>query len=191
MAGFLLEQESAGALGGLEMPGPAIETLRAESFDQGFDAGKASAAAQLAASFDAEREDMSAALEAERRQWLDGEKDAMLMRMDHLLDEVRATIEKSLVSLLQPFLEGRIRDRAIADFRAILEEAIRERKPDMFELCAPPAFHDSLRSMLVEHGCSPEIKVSRTGDFQAVLPDGCFETCIEEWLLRLKNLAHG
>lgn len=179
---------AADCFGGAPIALPFEEQL-ANRYQNGFGDGQRAAAAEYAMALTKEREDLHHSAEVARRQWLEIEAASTLASVDEKLEDITGVIERRLVGILAEFLEARIAEQAIRAFHATLEEFLRQRKPEIVRLSAPPEFHARLQLLMQAQERQPDMSASDSPDMFAGFSGGGFETAIGLWAARLKEAA--
>ena len=166
-----------------------FEDQLAERYRSGFSDGQFAAAGEYAIALTKERENLRHSAEAARHQWLEVEAVSTLASLDERLEGMTGMIERRLAGVLAEFLEARIAEQAIRAFHATLENFLRQRKPEVMRLSAPPEFHASLQLLMEAQERQPDISVSDSPDMLADSSDGGFETAIGRWAAQLRETA--
>jgi flagellar biosynthesis/type III secretory pathway protein FliH len=121
---------------------------------------------------------------AERANWQRDCADALIGRLESAAKMIEHNIEERVAALLEPFLIGRLRDRALRDLERAISRALVEGAKIHIE--APPEIIERLREQLPSESFQIGYSESSDADIRAHIEDTSIEANISTWIAELE-----
>lgn len=129
-------------------------------------------------------------LQKARDKWQLDEVSSLALTLTESLHELRASLEENVADVLRPFLEEQCRLKAVKSFGDVLMEHIELRLSPIVSVSVPETLLDDLRAALSARGISIELTAAKGMEAEAVTGEGCFSTCLREWLDMVDEASH-
>lgn len=170
--------------------GPDLAAIAAQAAAEGRRAGAADARVE----FERLRtEDMARAeqrVAEERRNWIDAESDRLAGAIDSGLEALRQELAQSLARLIGPFLQTAVRERALVEMAAVINDTLTGSDNPVMRVTGSPDLIDELRTRI-----DPRAPVSFEPGSQSevIVTVGAttLETQMQAWTARLGAATAG
>ena len=153
-----------------------------EAYVRGQDDGRKAAGAEAAALLEEQKAASELALLAARQSWCEGEGQKLAEQLTAAIGEMHDCISGSVERVLTPFVSQSVRQEAIRQLRATIDELIATNRGISLEVSGPEDLVDAMRASLSNAGVAVSYIVNEASDVQIKAGGSIIETRIAEWL---------
>jgi flagellar biosynthesis/type III secretory pathway protein FliH len=153
-----------------------------EAYVRGQDEGRKAAEAEAVALLEEQRAALEQALVAARQTWCEEEAPKLAEQLMAAIGEMRDCIAGSVERVLTPFVSQSVRQEAIRQLRATIDDLIAANRGISLEVSGPEDLLDAMRSSLSNAGVAVSYIVNEASDVQIKAGGSIVETRIAEWM---------
>ncbi len=164
-----------------------IPDIVAEAEERGRREGAAAAAAEA----ERARSEAEVAFERrmghERRRWTESQADVLAAKINQGLGELEARIAAVVARILVPFLEAKVREKALAELSVTLRELLADSRATGVTITGPEDLLAMIRSRLGASATALSYVVDEAPDIRVASEDASIETQLSAWMDRLRQ----
>lgn len=158
-----------------------------EAYSRGVEEGNAAVQAQTGARLEEQKVAFEQSLAALRESWCREEGVRIAEQMKTAIRDMEERIAHSAERVLRPFLARAIRDRAIVELRAILQDLVATSPGVALEIAGPEDLLGAVRASLPASVASVSYVANEACDVQVKAGASILETHIAEWLKHIER----
>jgi hypothetical protein len=153
-----------------------------EAYTRGIDAGKRSAEAETVVLLEEQKAVLDQSLAAAREAWCTEQGPRLAEQVGIAIRDMEGRIAESAERVLRPFLVQAVRDQAIGQLRAILNDLTATNPGITLEISGPEDLLSAMRTSLSSSVANASYVVNEACDVQVKAGASVIETRISAWL---------
>jgi flagellar biosynthesis/type III secretory pathway protein FliH len=153
-----------------------------EAYARGIEEGKRSAEAETIALLEEQKAALDQSLAAAREAWCNEQGPQVAEQIETAIRDMEDRIADSAERVLKPFLAQALRDQAIGQLRAIVNDLIAANPGITLEISGPEDLLDAIRTSLSSSVGNASYVVNEACDIQVKAGASVIETRISAWL---------
>jgi hypothetical protein len=153
-----------------------------EAYARGIEEGKRSAEAETIALLEEQKAALDQSLAAAREAWCNEQGPQVAEQIETAIRDMEDRIADSAERVLKPFLAQALRDQAIGQLRAIVNDLIAANPGITLEISGPEDLLDGIRTSLSSSVGNASYVVNEACDIQVKAGASVIETRISAWL---------
>jgi hypothetical protein len=169
-----------------QAPAAAAEADLAErvedAYSRGIEEGKRAAEAETVVLLEQQKAALDQSLAAAREAWCNEQGPRIAEQIGTAIRDMEDRIADSAERVLRPFLAQAVRDQAIGQLRAIVNELIATNPGITLEISGPEDLLNATRTSLSSSAANTSYVVNEACDVQVRLGASVIETRISAWL---------
>jgi hypothetical protein len=153
-----------------------------EAYSRGLEEGKAVAAAQLQAQLDEQKAAFEQSVATLRDTWCREQGERLAEQIDVAVRDMEERLTDSTGRILGPFLVSAVREQAIAELRATLQELLAANPEGALEISGPEDLLEAVRASLSASVATVSFVANEACDVQVKAGASIVETRMAAWL---------
>lgn len=158
-----------------------------EAYSRGLEEGKAAAEAQMQAQLDEQKAAFEQSVATLRDAWCREQGTRLAEQIDVAVRDMEERITNSAGRILGPFLVSAIREQAVAELRATLQELLATNPEVALEISGPEDLLEAVRTSLSASVATVSFVANEACDVQIKAGASFVETRMADWLKHIEG----